>query len=203
MIKSYIPVVLGRLNLNSHNSEPKALKPVGIVDLTPQNFSYLLPMLDDRQLAKHPEDVNNFVKNVARRLIKEDKILVEGEDVFFNTCLRDKTGEYIYALGKLLGNSYIKLKKVFSASSACGVYAIDKFNAVPQPIDFSNDPLTSFNTKAEVKANLDHILIDNFSRHPDSLKKLLGFEEGIESDFQKDEIRKYLPFLTRLFWGSY
>lgn len=116
--------------------------------------------------------LSNYLRYTFVRLEQEEKILCsdDGNWACFNTGLATDNQESIFALfeiNKKQSNPKWYFKKFCKESD----YDLTKFEKLPSRANYFDDPSSLvYDTRLELRPNLDHIVEHNINRFPENLK---------------------------------
>jgi hypothetical protein len=152
--------------------------------------------IDDLSVMAEPEDwdykltpslnphpiLRNYTTYTYRRVAEEKKINVtpDEENCCWNTGLITENQEPIYALfskNKLVG---IQPYWHFWRFVRRGEWELNRFASLPEMAHYFDDPsVLVFDTRKELRVNVEHVVSDNFSRFPTDLQTMNAF--GIQN----------------------
>ena len=115
----------------------------------------------------------NYVNHTFSKLISENKVEVVSEFSVFNTGLVTSNQEEIFGLcqknkkpGASIPNYFIGWRKVSERQ-------LLKFSKLPEPANYFQNPADLiYDSKIELRPNIEHIILDNRDRLPESLKNI-------------------------------
>lgn len=159
----------------------------------------------------HPHPIlRNYIKYTYQRIAEEKKVAVspDEESACWNTGLITSNQEPIYILferNKLDdSNPYWHFKKF----SRRGEWDLNKFSAIPEMAHYFDDPsVLVFDTRKELRVNVDHIIADNKPRFPAELQSMSDYglqnlvKGAIDSAVERAK-RNYKTAIPQYFQGS-
>lgn len=115
-----------------------------------------------------------YFENTFNMILKQDKLKIDKNNTIasFNTGLKDKNFEDIYAVLKVNKDSDIKQRFIFVNFTTVGTYPsgkeiVEYFNPLPESVTYikkSDDMF--FDTASKLITDTRHILLDNIERLP-------------------------------------
>jgi hypothetical protein len=165
---------------------------------------------------KHTASVNahpilrNYVTYTYRRVAEEKKINVtpDEENCCWNTGLITPTQEPIYVLfsrNKLAGLQHYWH---FWRFARRGEWELNRFAALPDMAHYFEDPsVLVFDTRKELRVNVEHVVADNLERFPADLQAMNKFglqnivKGAIDSSIQRVR-RNYKTAIPQYYQGS-
>lgn len=119
--------------------------------------------------------LRNYLKYTYKRIAEEKKVAITNDEEFacWNTGLITQNQEPIYLLfekNKLpTHQSYWHFWKF----GRRGEWEINKFGALPEMAHYFDDPsVLVYDTRKELRANIEHIVADNLGRFPATLQTM-------------------------------
>lgn len=112
----------------------------------------------------------NYLRYTYKRLAEEKKIAVSQDEKWccLNTGLVTPNQEPIYAVFQ--ENRFDDRESFWHFSCFCrrGEHALSRFSSLPEMANYFDDPsLLLFDTRKELRANIEHIIADNKERFPE------------------------------------
>jgi len=142
-----------------------------------------LAMAEDWDYKKNPSGKNpiltNYVKHTFKKLYDENKILEQNGYSVFNTGLVTEFQEEIYALFQV-NRRPGDIKWFFIGWRKVSDRDLLKFSSLPDNanyFDSSSDLI--YDTKLELRTNVNHIIEDNLSRFPAALQTMDKYQLGV------------------------
>ena len=189
-------------NIVSKKEEPDR-KQYYLADFNPSKFKYMATFMEDPIMRTSFELTFSYLKFNFFRALKEDKVLIKDNRLIWNSSLVDKNIETIFITGNIDSTNRISVDKIIPKSHPELKKCIEYFGKLPQPVDFSKDPLRPFNSDSPISVNYRHVLIDNPFRYPQSLLNLLGVEADKNNpDKARQQFECYESFLLQFFDGG-
>lgn len=161
--------------------------------------------------ATHPYPIlRNYITYTYKRVAEEKKInvTVDEENCCWNTGLITGTQEPIYALfskNKLDGHPSFWHFWKFGRR---GEWELNRFAALPDMAHYFEDPsVLVFDTRKELRVNVEHVVADNLARFPSDLQKMNTFglqnlvKGAIDSSIQRVR-RNYKTAIPQYYQGS-
>jgi hypothetical protein len=110
----------------------------------------------------------NYLHYTYKRLAEEDKIRVsdDGQYITFNTGLVTPNQEPIFGL---FNHNHPDAKQPWLFLSWCrkGLYELNRFSQLPEMAHYFDEPSSLvFDTRKELRSNIEHIIADNKDRFP-------------------------------------
>lgn len=127
----------------------------------------------------HPKPIlRNYLTYTYRRVAEEKKIAVtlDEEHACFNLGLITKSQEPIYAL--LSKNKLDEMPQYWHFWRFCrrGEGDLNRFSSLPEMAHYYEDPGSLvYDSRKELRVNVEHIIEDNIDRFPDLLKSMNPF----------------------------
>ena len=170
-----------------------------------------LAMNEDWDYKKHPTGkypiLSNYIKHTFVKLYEEGKVLEQSGYSVFNTGLVTDLQEEIFALfqknkRKASQNWYfIGWRKQSDRD-------LLKFSQLPDCANyFDNSSDLIYDTKLELRSNVNHILEDNINRFPESLQQMDTYQlsvllEGTINDAKRRIRRNYKTAVPQYYNGK-
>jgi Domain of unknown function (DUF3825) len=129
------------------------------------------------QITSHPI-LQNYIKYTYRRVAEEKKVAVTKDEksACWNTGLITPSQEPIYIL---FGQNMLPEKKNywhFWKFARRGQFELNRFPSLPEMAHYFDDPsYLVYDTRKELRANIEHIISDNKIRFPTSLQAMNDF----------------------------
>lgn len=122
--------------------------------------------------------LRNYLTYTYKRLAEENKIAITPDEEFacFNTGLITKNHEPLFAL--LQKNKLEDVAHYWHFSKFCrkGERDLNRFPSLPEMAHYFDDPsVLVFDTRKELRVNVEHIIEDNLERFPAELKTMNPF----------------------------
>jgi len=161
--------------------------------------------------SEHPKPVlRNYLRYTYKRIAEEKKVSISPDEAFacINTGLITKNQEPIYLVfekNKLEAHpSYWH----FSQFARKGQWELNRIPSLPDMAHYFEDPShLVFDSRKELRPNVEHIVEDNRDRFPDHLKGMSGFalqnivKGAIESAVERAK-RNYKTAIPQYFNGN-
>ncbi len=117
--------------------------------------------------------LRNYIKYTYQRIAEEKKISVTADEEFccWNTGLITQSQEPIFILFEK--NKLKNSRPYWHFWKFCrkGEWELNKFSAVPEMAHYFEDPsVLVFDSRKDLRVNVEHIIADNLSRFPGSLQ---------------------------------
>lgn len=172
----------------------------------PENWDYK----HSKTVAKFPI-LRNYLEYTYRRLAYEKKISITPSEDFccWNTGLITSAQEPIFALFEK--NIPVADKKQywrFWKFARQGERDLNKFPALPEMAHYFDDPsVLVFDTRKEVRINIEHVVAENLARFPPDLQKMNQFglqnlvKGAIDSSIQRVR-RNYKTAIPQCYQGT-
>ena len=167
----------------------------------PENWDYLR-----NPTGKAPILVN-YVKHTFNRLSQESKILEQNGYALFNTGLVTPNQEEIFAFfqaNKRAGNQpwfFLGWRKSSDRD-------LLKFSALPDVANYFVNPTDLiYDTRMDLRTNIDHIIDDNLSRFPVALQSIDKYQlanilQGTINDAKRRVQRNYKTAIPQYYLGK-
>lgn len=126
---------------------------------------------------KHPILVN-YVKHTFARLAEEKKIEVSADssNACWNTGLITSSQEPLFALYNVNNLDGTKQYWHFWKFARQGQHELSKFDNLPEIAHYFDDPsLLVYDTRKELRVNVEHVIADNKDRFPSELQSMNEF----------------------------
>lgn len=122
--------------------------------------------------------LRNYITYTYRRLVQEKKITITPDEEFacFNLGLITSTQEPIYAL--FAKNKLDSFSHYWHFWKFCrrGEWELNRFASLPEMAHYYDDPSSLvYDSRKELRINVEHIIQDNLERFPDALKSMNAF----------------------------
>lgn len=154
--------------------------------------------------------LRNYLTYSYRRLAEEKKISITGDEehACFNLGLITATQEPIYAI--FSKNKLDGFPQYWHFSRFCrkGDGALNRFPALPQMAHYFEDPASLvYDSRKELRVNVEHIIQDNLDRFPASLRDMNPFglqnlvKGAIDSAVERVR-RNYKTAIPQYYQGS-
>ena len=152
--------------------------------------------------------LSNYIYHTFSKIKEEDKIEMCNDFCIFNTGLVTENQEEIY--GYLVKNKKpdTTIPWFFRGWRKASDRDLVKFSKLPDAANYFNDPSELiYDTNLELRINIDHIIQDNKSRFPDSLKMMDNYQlgnilQGTIGDAKKRIKRNYKTAIPQFFKGK-
>ena len=120
--------------------------------------------------SKNNPILNNYILYTYKRLAEEDKISINGDFACFDTGLMTSSQEPIYAI--FTKNSIAnKQKWYFKQWARKGENIMNHFSSLPEMAHYFNNPDDLvYDTRLELRENIEHIIEENKERFPEQFK---------------------------------
>jgi hypothetical protein len=179
---------------------PRRAVKIKALKITDTQTSYLSGILSDTLLAENSDLLRNYLLFTFYRLQDEDKILTDGETLFWNTGLFSRTLDPIFATAICSENGIVCQLKFMLDSTPDARSNINRFGQLPEKASFDEVGDAVFNQNLEIRLNSSHIIADHLDRIPTSLRNLVKAETA-ESD-PANTSGFYAGFYRRLVDGA-
>ncbi|MCK2167089.1 DUF3825 domain-containing protein [Thalassospira xiamenensis] len=129
--------------------------------------------------ATHPNPIlRNYINYTYQRIAEEKKLAITADEEFccWNTGLITSNQEPIFML--LERNKIEEKAPYWHFKKFCrqGEWDLNRFPSIPEMAHYFDDPsVLVFDTRKELRVNVDHIIADNKERFPDDLKNMSTF----------------------------
>lgn len=126
----------------------------------------------------HPKPIlRNYLTYTYKRVADEKKIAITADEsaACWNTGLITKKQEPIFILFE---KNKLDMRQHWHFSRFCrkGEWDLNKFSELPEMAHYFDDPaVLVFDTRQELRVNVEHIIEDNLDRFPDELKSMNPF----------------------------
>lgn len=170
-----------------------------------------LAMTEEWDYKKNPSGKEpilvSYIKHTFEKLYKEGKIYVQGNHSVFNTGLVTNLQEEIYALFQKNKRESMQ-EWYFIGWRKQSDRDLLKFTTLPDCANyFDNASDLIYDTKLELRSNINHIIEDNIDRFPQQLQKmdshLLGsLLEGTINDAKRRVRRNYKTAIPQYYNGK-
>jgi len=181
------------------------------------NIEYLKGMAEDEDWDyKHTSStkpypiLRNYIVYTYQRIAEEKKIAITKDEEFacWNTGLITPNQEpiYIFFEKNKLDNSkpYWHFKKFVRR----GEWELNKFSTIPEMAHYFDDPsVLVFDTRKELRVNIDHVIAENRSRFPSDLQTMPDFglqnlvKGAVDSALERAK-RNYKAAIPQYFQGN-
>lgn len=155
-----------------------------------------LAMREDWDYKSRPLGCNpileNYVKHTFMKLKEENKILEQGNYAVFNVGLVTDLQEEIYALMQRNKKPGSTIPWFFIGWRKASDRDLMKFSTLPETANYFNSASDLiYDTKLELRTNVNHIIDDNITRFPASLQKIDRYQLSVILEGTiKDAIRR-------------
>lgn len=153
--------------------------------------------------------LSNYVRYTYKRLAEEDKIIVadDGSAIVFNTGLVTASQESIFCY--CTTNRFPDRSQPwhFHAWRRRGEHDLTRFSALPEMAHYFDDPAQLvFDTRQELRLNIEHIIADNRARFPEPYRsmpdyQLQTFVRGAIENAQQRVRRNYKAAIPQYYRG--
>ena len=154
--------------------------------------------------------LRNFVTYTYKRLVEEKKISITHDEEYccWNTGLITPSQEPIYILfskNKLAGSQPYWHFWKFARK---GEWELSKFPSLPEMAHYFDDPsVLVFDTRKELRVNVEHVVSENLSRFPAELQKMnpFGLQNLVKGaiDSAKERVkRNYKTAIPQYYSGA-
>lgn len=161
--------------------------------------------------APHDKPIlRNYLTYTYRRIAEEKKVSVTPDEnhACFNLGLITLSQEPIYALFER--NKLDNVSHYWHFWKLCrrGEWELNKFPSLPEMAHYFDDPSSLvYDSRKELRINVEHIIRDNIERFPESLQKMNSF--GLQNlvkgaiDSAKERVRRnYKTAIPQYYQGS-
>lgn len=159
----------------------------------------------------HPHPIlRNYITYTYRRVAEEKKINItaDEENCCLNTGLITATQEPIYALFSKNKLENISSYWHFWKWARRGEWELNRFAALPDMAHYFEDPsVLVFDTRKELRVNVEHVVSDNLARFPSGLQNMGSFglqnlvKGAIDSSIQRVR-RNYKTAIPQYYQGT-
>ncbi len=154
--------------------------------------------------------LRNFITYTYRRVAEEKKICITSDEEYacWNTGLITSSQEPLFALfskNKLTGSP---LYWHFWKFARKGEWELSKYSSLPEMAHYFDDPsVLVFDTRKELRVNVEHVVSDNLARFPLELQKMnvYGLQNLVKGaiDSAKERVkRNYKTAIPQYYQGS-
>ncbi len=158
----------------------------------------------------HKQILYNFLQHTYIRLAEENKIIISdnGQAITFNTGLVTPTQEPIYCLCSPNRNEGATQNWHFQNWTRRGENTLAQFSILPEMAHYFDDPtLLVFDSRKELRVNIEHIVADNKDRFPEPYKSMENyavqtFIKGAVDNAQERVKRNYKTAVPQYYRGS-
>lgn len=162
-------------------------------------------------LSNHNHPIlGNYIKYTYHRIAEEKKIAVTVDEELccWNTGLITPSQEPIFILFEK--NKLTNSKPYWHFWKFCrkGEWELNKFSSIPEMAHYFDDPsVLVFDTRKELRVNVEHIIADNISRFPASLQAMNSFglqnlvKGAIDSAIERAK-RNYKTAIPQYYQGN-
>jgi hypothetical protein len=161
--------------------------------------------------AAHPHPIlRNYITYTYRRVAEEKKInvTVDEENCCWNAGLITSTQEPIYVLFSKNKLDGIPSYWHFWKFARRGEWELNRFAALPDMAHYFEDPsVLVFDTRKELRVNVEHVVADNLARFPADIQKMSTFglqnlvKGAIDSSTQRVR-RNYKTAIPQYYQGA-
>lgn len=119
--------------------------------------------------------LENYVKYTYGRIAEEKKVAITGDEQFacWNTGLISPNQEPIYILFEENRLDDRRSYWHFWRFARRGQWELSRFDVLPEMAHYFDDPsVLVYDTRKELRANIEHIIADNKDRFPDHLQNM-------------------------------
>ncbi|GAA3941781.1 hypothetical protein GCM10022209_41210 [Chitinophaga oryziterrae] len=122
----------------------------------------------------------NYIHHTFSKLEGEGKIEVENDYSIFNTGLVTENQEEVYAYFQSNKNPRTQIKWFFIGWRKASDRDLMKFSKLPGSAHYFQNPAELiYDTRLDLRINVDHIITDNKSRFPATLSAMDNYQLGI------------------------
>jgi len=171
-----------------------------------------LAMDEDWDYKKHPTGKNpilsNYIKHTFIKLYEENKVYEQGGYAVFNAGLVTDFQEEIFALFQTNKRKGSRQKWYFIGWRKQSDRDLLKFSHLPDCANyFDNSSDLIYDTKLELRSNVNHIIEDNIGRFPEPLQKMEKYQlsvllEGTINDAKHRIRRNYKTAVPQYYNGK-
>lgn len=150
----------------------------------------------------------NYIHHTFSKVRDEGKIEIEGGYCIFNTGLVTENQEEIYAYFQTNKNSRTLIKWFFLGWRKASDRDLMKFSKLPETANYFQNPADLiYDTRLDLRINIDHIISDNKSRFPSKLGNVDNYQLGILlqgtiNDAKRRIKRNYKTAIPQFFKGK-
>lgn len=122
--------------------------------------------------------LENYIKYTYRRIAEEKKVAItkDEKNACWNTGLITPNQEPIYILFNQNNLSSPTTYWHFWKFARRGQWELNKFDSLPEMCHYFDDPsVLVYDTRKELRANIEHIIADNRSRFPSHLQTMSDY----------------------------
>jgi hypothetical protein len=151
----------------------------------------------------------NYISYTYKRLREQDKVCLsdDGQALIFNTGLVTPNQEEIFCL---MDVNRIPDRQPwhFKSWSKRSSYELGNFSALPEIATYFDDPaVLVLDPRKEIRANIDHIIVENRARFPESFRamgdfQLTNFLSGAIENAKKRLARNYKTAIPQYYRGK-
>lgn len=149
----------------------------------------------------------NYIHHTFSKISEENKIEISGTYCIFNTGLVTSNQEEIFGFFAKNKKPGTTIPWYFQGWRKASDRDLIKFSKLPEIANYFNESIDLiYNTKYELRINYDHIISDNLSRFPESLRGIGNYQlanilEGTINDAKKRIKRNYKTAIPQFFNG--
>lgn len=115
----------------------------------------------------------NYLHHTFKKVLEEGKVLFEAESAVFDTGLVTENKEEIYGYFQINRHPTSTVKWFFAGWKKKSARELTRFANLPDVANYFRDPSDLiFDTRIELRPNVDHIIEDNLGRFPDTIKSM-------------------------------
>jgi hypothetical protein len=155
------------------SNTPVRVTNIKTLKVTDTQITYLSGIVSDNLLAENSDLLRNHLLFTFYRLQYEDKILTDGETLFWNTGLFSRSLDPIFALAICTESGIVSQLKFMLDSTPDAQSNINRFGSVPKMANYDEAGDATFNPNLEIRLNSSHIIADHLNRFPTSLRNLV------------------------------
>ncbi|MEA5514977.1 DUF3825 domain-containing protein [Nodularia sp. UHCC 0506] len=129
--------------------------------------------------------LHNFIKYTYKRIAEEKKVAVSANEQYacWNTGLITPNQEPIYILFEKNRLDNATTYWHFSKFVRRGEWGLNNFSSLPEMAHYFEDPsCLVYNTRRELRANIEHIVEDNKNRFPSSFQGMPNY--GLQNNIK-------------------
>ena len=122
----------------------------------------------------------NYIHHTFAKLECEQKILVENDYAIFNTGLVTTNQEEIYSYFQKNKNPNTNIQWYFIGWRKASDRDLMKFRKLPEIANYFTNPVDLiYDTRLDLRINVDHIIQDNITRFPPPVNTMDSYQLGI------------------------
>ena len=169
-------------------------------------------MQENWDYSKHPTGKNpiltNYIQHIFCKIQAEEKIEYEDDFCCFNTGLTTENQEEIFGYLQKNKKPGTTIPYFFIGWRKSSDRALSKFGKLAEAASFIDDPSDLiYNTKLELRINVDHIILDNKNRFPHPFNNMDNYMlsnilNGTIEDAKRRVRRNYKTAIPQYYKGK-